>query len=111
MITNSAAGEGEVQLFQKVELLTPASIITVNNIEVQIIRKPIKNLHLGVYPPNGRVRVAAPTHVTDENVRLAVISKLGWIKSSKPISRANLGSHSGKWSLAKVNTCGVNAIC
>ena len=83
MITNSAAGEGEVQLFQKVELLTPASIITVNNIEVQIIRKPIKNLHLGVYPPNGRVRVAAPTHVTDENARLAVISKLGWIKKQQ----------------------------
>ena len=44
------------------------------------MRKAIKNLHLAVYPPEGRVRVAVPLHVTDENVRLAVISKLGWIK-------------------------------
>jgi predicted metal-dependent hydrolase len=54
--------------------------ITVNDIPVHIVRKDIKNLHLGVYPPNGRVRVAAPLRVTDDGVRLAVISKLGWIK-------------------------------
>ena len=60
-----------------------SSTISVNDIEVQIVRKDIKNLHLGVYPPNGRVRVAAPTHVTDDNVRLAVISKLSWIKKQR----------------------------
>ena len=47
---------------------------------VEIVRKEIKNLHVGVYPPNGRVRVAAPSHIDDEAVRLAVISRLGWIK-------------------------------
>jgi len=50
---------------------------------VEVVRKAIKNLHLAVYPPEGRVRVAVPLHVTDENVRLAVISKLGWIKKQK----------------------------
>lgn len=54
--------------------------ITVSGIPVQIIRKDIKNLHLGVYPPLGRVRVAAPISVSDAAVRLAVIHKLGWIK-------------------------------
>ncbi|MCX6930183.1 MAG: SprT family zinc-dependent metalloprotease [Verrucomicrobia bacterium] len=54
--------------------------IVVNGLAVQIVRKAIKNLHLGVYPPNGRVRVAAPLAVTDAAVRLAVIGKLGWIK-------------------------------
>ena len=34
--------------------------IRVSGLAVQIVRKDIKNLHLGVYPPNGRVRVAAP---------------------------------------------------
>lgn len=53
--------------------------ITVSNIEVHIERKDIKNLHLGVYPPNGRVRVAVPLLISDEAVRLAVIGKLGWI--------------------------------
>jgi len=52
----------------------------VNGLPVQIVRKDIKNLHLGVYPPHGRVRVAAPLRVSDKAVRLAVISKLGWIK-------------------------------
>jgi len=54
--------------------------IVVNGLPVQIVRKDIKNLHLGVYPPHGRVRVAAPLRVSDKAVRLAVISKLGWIK-------------------------------
>lgn len=54
--------------------------ITVSGIRVQIERKDIKNLHLGVYPPNGRVRVAAPLVVSDDAVRLAVIDKLGWIR-------------------------------
>jgi len=44
------------------------------------VRKDIKNLHLGVYPPNGRVRVAAPLVLSDEAVRLAVVDKLGWIR-------------------------------
>jgi predicted metal-dependent hydrolase len=47
---------------------------------VEIVRKDIKNLHLGVYPPSGRVRVAAPLRLGDEAIRLAVISRLGWIR-------------------------------
>ncbi len=50
---------------------------------MDVVRKDIKNLHLGVYPPNGRVRVAAPLVVSNEAVRLAVIDKLGWIKRQK----------------------------
>ena len=57
-----------------------AKHITVSGIRVHIERKDIKNLHLGVYPPNGRVRVAAPLVISDEAVRLAVVGKLGWIK-------------------------------
>jgi len=47
---------------------------------VDVVRKDIKNLHLAVYPPAGRVRVAAPLRMSDEAVRLAVISRLAWIK-------------------------------
>ncbi len=54
--------------------------IVVSGQEVDIVRKAIKNLHLGVYPPNGRVRVAAPLAVDDDAVRLAVSTKLGWIR-------------------------------
>jgi predicted metal-dependent hydrolase len=54
--------------------------IEVGGVPIEIVRKDIKNLHLGVYPPNGRVRVAAPLRLTDEAVRLAVITRLGWIR-------------------------------
>ncbi|MEI7901991.1 MAG: YgjP-like metallopeptidase domain-containing protein, partial [bacterium] len=57
--------------------------IRVSGLAVQIVRKDIKNLHLGVYPPNGRVRVAAPLAVGDAAVRLAVIGKLGWIRKQQ----------------------------
>lgn len=57
--------------------------IRVGGVAVQIVRKDIKNLHLGVYPPSGWVRVAAPLRVSNEAVRLAVIGKLGWIKRQR----------------------------
>ena len=57
--------------------------ISVSGILVEVVRKDIKNLHLGVYPPLGRVRVAAPLVINDEAVRLAVIDKLGWIKRQR----------------------------
>jgi predicted metal-dependent hydrolase len=56
------------------------STITVSGVTVQIARKAIKNLHLAVYPPDGRVKMAVPEHVSDENARLAVVSRLAWIK-------------------------------
>jgi predicted metal-dependent hydrolase len=54
--------------------------ITVGNISIDVVRKDIKNLHLGVYPPNGRVRIASPLKIDDEAVRLFAISKMAWIK-------------------------------
>jgi predicted metal-dependent hydrolase len=57
--------------------------MSVGGIRIDVVRKPIKNLHLGVYPPNGRVRVAAPATMTDDAVRLAVISRLPWIKRQR----------------------------
>ena len=53
--------------------------IDVRGVPVDVVRKDIKNLHVGVYPPSGRVRVAAPLRLNDDAVRLAVISRLGWI--------------------------------
>lgn len=64
-------------------MTTETRHLTVSGIKVEVVRKDIKNLHLGVYPPNGRVRVAAPLVVSDEAVRLAVIDKLGWIKRQR----------------------------
>ena len=54
--------------------------LAVGDLVVDVVRKDIKNLHLAVYPPDGRVRVAVPLLVDDEAVRLAVISRLTWIR-------------------------------
>lgn len=57
--------------------------LKVCGLEVQTVKKNIKNMHLGVYPPEGRVRVAAPMKMSDESIRLFVISKIPWIKKQK----------------------------
>ncbi|WP_343577066.1 SprT family zinc-dependent metalloprotease [Mycobacterium sp.] len=57
--------------------------LTVRGIDVDVVYKDIKNLHIGVYPPMGRVRVAAPTRLDDDQVRLAVIQRLSWIKRQR----------------------------
>lgn len=63
---------------------TPATsdrnTLHVGGLAVDVDRKDIKNLHLAVYPPDGRVRVAAPLSVDDDAVRLAVVDRLAWIK-------------------------------
>ena len=59
---------------------TKPDILTIANIEIEIIRKDIKNMHLAVYPPHGRIRLAAPKNTDSEVIRLFAISKLSWIK-------------------------------
>lgn len=61
-------------------MTTKTAQIEVSGISVDVVRKAIKNLHIGVYPPDGRVRVAAPARMSMEAIRLAVVGKLGWIK-------------------------------
>ena len=62
---------------------TASAYLTVRGIDVDVIYKDIKHLHIGVYPPLGRVRVAAPTRLDDDAVRLAVIQRLPWIRKQR----------------------------
>jgi predicted metal-dependent hydrolase len=62
---------------------TASAYLTVRGIAVDVVYKDIKNLHIGVYPPLGRVRVAAPTRLDDDQVRLAIIHRLVWIKRQR----------------------------
>lgn len=54
--------------------------INIRGISVEVVRKDIKNFHVSVHPPNGRVRVSAPLYFDDDTIRMAVISRLGWIR-------------------------------
>ena len=54
--------------------------IDLGGIEVEVVFKDIKNVHLSVYPPTGRVRIAAPEHMNLDTIRAFAVSKLAWIK-------------------------------
>lgn len=62
---------------------TASAYLSVNGINVDVVYKDIKNLHVGVYPPVGRVRVAAPQRLDEAYIRLAVIQRLPWIKRQR----------------------------
>ncbi|MCK9858315.1 SprT family zinc-dependent metalloprotease [Paenibacillus sp. ATY16] len=50
---------------------------------IDVVHKDIKNIHLSVYPPNGKVRIAAPLRMDLDTVRVYAISKLDWIRKQK----------------------------
>ncbi len=54
--------------------------IQLGDVAVDLVFKDIKNLHLSVYPPTGRVRVSAPSRMKIETIRAFLISKLAWIR-------------------------------
>jgi predicted metal-dependent hydrolase len=64
------------------------SKIDLGEFDAEVVRKSIKNVHLSVYPPDGRVRISAPLHMALETIRVFAISKLAWIKSQQRKMRA-----------------------
>jgi hypothetical protein len=56
---------------------------TIAGLQVEVVRKDVKNLHIGVYPPHGLVRVAAPLAMTDAAVHVAIVSRLPWIRRQR----------------------------
>ncbi len=57
--------------------------VTIGNLAVELNRKDIKNLHISVLPPDGRVRVSAPLKLTETAIRTAVVHRLPWIKKQQ----------------------------
>lgn len=57
--------------------------IELGELKVDVVLKDIKNIHLSVYPPHGRVRISAPSRMSLDTIRVFAISKLGWIKQQQ----------------------------
>ena len=57
--------------------------LDLGSIRVDVVRKNIKNIHLGVYPPTGKVRIAAPEWMELDAIRLFAINKLDWIRQQQ----------------------------
>ena len=62
--------------------------MTIGDIDINVEYKPIKNTHLAVYPPDGRVHVSAPDYLNDDDVHSYVVSKWDWIVKQ----RANIAN-------------------
>jgi len=59
------------------------ALIDLGDMPIEVIRKDIKNLHLSVLPPLGKVRIAAPRHMNLDTIRVFAISKLAWIRAQQ----------------------------
>jgi predicted metal-dependent hydrolase len=57
--------------------------VDLGGISVEVIKKDIKNVHLSVYPPTGKVRISAPLRMNLDTIRVFAISKLGWIRQQQ----------------------------
>lgn len=57
--------------------------IQLGDITVDVLLKNIKNIHLSVYPPTGRVRISAPSRMSLDAIRVFAISKLDWIRKQQ----------------------------
>jgi predicted metal-dependent hydrolase len=57
--------------------------IKVGNIDIEVTFKSIKNVHLSVHPPHGKVTVSAPHHIELDKIKLYTATKLGWIKKEQ----------------------------
>jgi len=57
--------------------------ITISDITIDVVRKEIKNLHLSVNPPDGKIKIASPLRIDDEAIRLFAISKISWIRKQQ----------------------------
>lgn len=59
------------------------SRIELGEISLDVVRKDIKHVHLSVYPPTGRVHIAAPQHMALDTIRVFAITKLPWIRAQQ----------------------------
>ncbi len=57
--------------------------IKLGDIDVEVVKKEIKNIHLSVHPPDGAVRISAPLRMNLDSIRVFAITKLGWIKKQQ----------------------------
>lgn len=62
--------------------------LELGDLAIEVEMKDIKNVHLSVYPPNGRVRIAAPLRMSLDTIRIYAISRLSWIKKQQQKIRA-----------------------
>jgi predicted metal-dependent hydrolase len=80
--------------------------IQLGDVAIAVTRKDIKNVHLSVHPPNGRVTLSAPKATRMEVARAYAISKLAWIRNQQKKLANQLGKRPGSSSIVRATTSG-----
>jgi predicted metal-dependent hydrolase len=62
---------------------TRRSLFKIGGVEVSVLHKDVKNLHLNVLPPVGKVRVSAPFGMNDDAIRTFLATRISWIKKKQ----------------------------
>lgn len=63
--------------------------MVVNGIDIEIEFKPIKHIHLSVYPPDGHVHASAPEGMNEQQVRMFILAKYMWLKAKIDEARSH----------------------
>jgi predicted metal-dependent hydrolase len=58
-------------------------VLNLGDLTIDVLRKDIKNVHLSVHPPTGRIRIAAPLALELSAIRAFAISHIAWIKKNQ----------------------------
>src|SRR5262249_23347565 len=82
-LTGRGRGRAQLPHHQSAEGILMVTQIAVGGITVDVVLKDIKNIHLSVYPPSGRVRIAAPSRMRLDTIPFFAISRQGWIKQQQ----------------------------
>lgn len=86
-------------------------IIRIGDLTIDLTLKDIENIHLSVYPPEGAVKMTAPSYVSEESLKLYAISKLSWIKKEQKSLRNNPEKLNVSMSNVRVFIFGDNVTC
>ncbi len=62
--------------------------LQIGDVEITVTRKDVKNVHLTVHPPEGRVTLVAPARSRLDVLRAYAITRLGWIRKQQARFRA-----------------------
>jgi hypothetical protein len=87
-----------------------ATQLKLGEIAVDVILKDIKNVHLGVYPPDGKVRISAPSRMQLDIMFLPSRNSVGSSRSRKNFVTRN-AKRVANISIAKASMSGASVTC
>ncbi|MFI4917969.1 MAG: M48 family metallopeptidase [Legionellales bacterium] len=64
-------------------------ILNIDDIAIEVLHKPIKNINLRIYPPDGLIKVSVPLRYSEQLIRQHLIDKMPWICAQRERIRRN----------------------